>query len=91
MYNYYILNGMYLQSGDRDTVSQYVMNIIQQGGREAVMNFPSEEQYAIAKAELLDYGLLDELMNQYLQFSGEGQVSFTYETRDQELVFRILW
>ncbi len=90
-YNYYMLNGMYLQSGDRDTVRQYVSDIIWQGGREAVMNFPSEEQYAAAKSELLDGGLLEELMNQYLQVSGEGEVSFTYETKDQELVFRIFW
>ena len=90
-YNYYMLNGMYLQSGDRDTVYQYVTGVIQQGEREALMNFPSAEQYAVAKAEMLDYGLLDELMSQYLQFSGETEVSFTYEARDQELVFRILW
>lgn len=91
LYNYYMLNGMYLWSGDRDTVYQYMMSVIQQGGREAVMNFPSEEQYTAAKSELLDYGLLDEVMNEYLQFSGDSQVSFTYETRDQELVLRILW
>ena len=35
------------------------------------MSFPSEESYFLAKAELLDYGLLDELMNQYLQIWGE--------------------
>lgn len=91
MYNYYRLNGMYLESGDWNSVYQYVIDIIQQGGTEAVMNFSSEEQYTAAKVNLLDYGLLDELMNQYLDLSGERQVSFTYEPRDNELVFRILW
>lgn len=91
LYNYYQMNGMYLESGDWDVIYQYVMEIIQWGGNEAVMNFPSEEQYMLAKINLLDCGLLDELMNQYLNFSGEGQVSFTYEQRDDELVFRILW
>ena len=91
LYNYYALNGMYLYSGDRDSIYNYVVGIIQQGGREAVMSFPSEESYFLAKAELLDYGLLDELMNQYLQIWGEDQISFTYETRDQEFVIRIYW
>ena len=86
-----MLNGMYLHSGDRDSVYQYVANIIWQGGREAVMNFPSEEQYWTAKMELLEYGLLNELMDQYLQVYGEEQISFTYETRDQEFVIRLYW
>lgn len=91
LYNYYMLNGIYLHSGDRDSVYQYVANIIWQGGREAVMSFPSEEQYWTAKMELLEYGLLNELMDQYLQVYGEEQISFTYETRDQEFVIRLYW
>ena len=90
-YNYYVMNDMYYENFDYDTVYDRVMESVWAGEMNIVMKFGSYEAYEQAKYELFQNGLLNDAGQYLMEINGVSQWNYRYNTDDDFNLITIYW
>lgn len=90
-YNYYVMNGMYYESFDYDTVYSRIMESVWAGEENIVMKFGSGDAYEQAKYELFEGSLLSDAGQYLMEINGVSQWNYRYNTDEGFNLITIYW
>lgn len=90
-YNYYMLNGMYYETFDYDTIYNRLMESVWNGDASIVMKYGSQEAYDTAVYEILEGGMLNDAGQYLMEQNGVSTWNYRYQTDDNFFVFTLYW
>lgn len=90
-YDYYRLNGEYYENSDEDTLSQALWNSVDNNISQTYMKFPSYDLYQDAMQKIFSGGLINEPLQQRLQWDRKDSMQYYYSTNDSLYIIKIYW
>ena len=90
-YNYYVMNNMYYETFDYDTIYSKVMESVWAGEENIVMKFGSQEAYEQAKYDLFQGDLLRDAGQYLMELNGVNQWNYRYNTDENFYLITVYW
>lgn len=90
-YDYYILNGGYSETFDRDAVAFALMDTVDNDRRDVRFKFGSKEAYQVAMYELFEGGMVADALQRRMAWDDLTSITYYHQYSEGLYTIRVFW